>query len=106
MLGGMRPTAIAMVWCVLGWQSLFAQQQGPQSLLDPRVYDAYLGTYQLPSGRLMVVARTERRLYAYEPGSERVRGLDRVDDTTWVAGPSLLVYSAETYRLTFLNTHR
>ena len=70
--------------------------------LDPNVYDRYLGTYQLPSGQALVVARTERRLYFYQPGSEQIRGLERIDDRTWIGGPSLLVHRPEQYRLTFV----
>ena len=80
-----------------------AQQPTPPTKLDPTLFDRYLGTYEFPSGRLLVIARTERRLYAYEPGSEQIRGLERIDDRTWFAGPSLLVYEPETYRLTFLS---
>ena len=81
---------------------LRAQQPAPLPKLDPAIFDSYLGAYQLSPSRLIVIARSERRLYAYEPGSERIRGLERVDDTTWVAGPTLLVYKPESYRLTFL----
>jgi pimeloyl-ACP methyl ester carboxylesterase len=79
-----------------------AQQPAPDAKLDPAIFDPYLGTYQLPSGRFLIVGRTERRLYAYEPESGRLRGLERVDDRTWVAGPSLLIFAPEVYRLTFV----
>lgn len=97
--------ALAFV-CSLTWGSSSLAQQAPLPALDPRTFDSYLGTYQLPSGRLIVIARTERRLYAYEPGNERLRGLDRVDDLTWVAGPTVLVYKPEIYRLTFVKNGR
>lgn len=90
--------------CSLICSRAFAQQPAPLPKLDAGTFDAYLGTYELPSGRKIVVARTERRLYAYEPGSERIRGLQRVDDLTWVAGPSFLVFAPEIYRLTFLKS--
>lgn len=99
--GALVRLAVAFVCSLSLATSLLAQQPAPLPLLPPS-FDSYLGTYQLPSGRLIVIARTERRLYAYEPGSERLRGLDRVDDVTWVAGPTLLVYKPEVYRLTFL----
>lgn len=80
-----------------------AQQAPADVRLDPAVADPLLGTYRFPDGRLLVIARTERRLYAYEPGTGRIRGVERVDDHTWVAGPSLLVSSPELYRLVFRN---
>jgi pimeloyl-ACP methyl ester carboxylesterase len=86
--------------------AMLAQQPAPLPKLDAVTFDPYLGTYELPSGRLLVIARTERRLYAYEPGSERIRGLERVDDRTWIAGPGLLVYTPENYRLTFLKNEK
>ncbi|HYC58338.1 MAG TPA: hypothetical protein VEK79_02115 [Thermoanaerobaculia bacterium] len=79
--------------------------QDPPPKLDPAAFDRYLG-YEFPSGRLIVIARTERRLYAYASGSEMPRGLERVDDRTWTAGPSLLVFQPETYRLTFVANDR
>lgn len=75
--------------------------QIPETKLDPALVDPYLGSYGFPDGRLLVIGRTERRLYAYEPGSGRLRGLQRIDDRTWVAGPTLLVFAPEVYRLTF-----
>lgn len=95
---------VAIVCSLTCSHAILAQQPTPLPKLDPKTFDAYLGTYQLSSGRMIVIGRTERRLYAYEPGNERIRGLDRVDDRTWVAGPTLLVYTPETYRLTFLKT--
>jgi pimeloyl-ACP methyl ester carboxylesterase len=87
--------------CFFVAAAVFAQQPAPPPKLDPAIFDRYLGTYQLSSGRLLVIARTERRLYAYEPGSERLRGLERIDDRTWVAGPALLQFAPESYRVVF-----
>ena len=95
------PGAAVSIGLLILSPALFAQQPGPDAKLDPAVFDSYLGTYQFPSGRLLVIARTERRLYAYEPGRGRLRGLERIDDRTWVAGPSLQVFAPEVYRLTF-----
>src|SRR4051812_24086535 len=95
---------VALICFVTSSVSTIAQQPAPLATLDPRIFDSYLGSYQLPAGRLVVIARSERRLYAYEPGNERFKGLDRVDDSTWTAGPSLLVYKPESYRLTFHKT--
>ena len=97
-----RITLIALILsCVSAAVTQAQQTEAPN--LDPAIFDQYLGTYEFPSGRLIVIARTERRLYAYEPGSERIRGLERVDDRTWFAGPSLLEFSPENYRITFLD---
>lgn len=69
--------------------------------LDPKIYDPYLGTYELPSGELIAIGRTERRLYLHEPKSGRIRGLQLKSGHTWVAGPSLLVYSPAESELSF-----
>ena len=94
--------AITFVISLVCSGAVHAQQPSPPPKLDPETFDPYLGAYEFPSGRLMIIARTDRRLYAYEPGSERLRGLERVDDRNWSAGPTLLVYTPETYHLTFL----
>jgi hypothetical protein len=93
------PRAVVPIGILSLSPALFAQEPAPDAKLDPVVFDSYLGTYQFPSGRLLVIARTERRLHAYEPDNGRMRGLERVDDRTWVAGPSLLVFDPEVYRL-------
>ncbi|MGQ0639390.1 MAG: alpha/beta hydrolase family protein [Gemmatimonadaceae bacterium] len=98
--------AIAVSFALVVCGQLVAQQPAPDPKLDPATFDSCLGSYELPSGRIIVIARTERRLYAYEPGSERLRGLERVDDATWVAGPTLLVYTPASYRLTFIKDAR
>lgn len=102
MLKALMRFAIACAYSLIWSCAILAQPAEPPPKLDPKIFDSYLGTYEFPSGRLMVIARTERRLYAYEPGSERLRGLERIDDRTWVGGPTLLVFTPEIYRLTFL----
>jgi hypothetical protein len=99
---GRLTRGIACIGIVSFTTVVFGQQSGPDTKLDPAVFDRLLGTYQFPSGRELVMARTERRLYAYEPHSGRLRGLEQVDDRTWRAGPSLLVYTPELYRITFV----
>lgn len=76
-------------------------QQPPPAKLDPKAYDPYLGTYRLASNELIVIGRTERRLYLYEPRTGRIRGLDLLSETTFRAGPSLLVFSPEELQIEF-----
>ncbi|HEX8176528.1 MAG TPA: alpha/beta fold hydrolase [Pyrinomonadaceae bacterium] len=83
-----------------------AAQQPTFKPLDPKIYEPYLGTYQLSSGELIVIGRSVRRLYYYEPHTGRARGLNpqsesSAEETTWSAGPSLLVYSPKTFQITF-----
>jgi hypothetical protein len=96
------PRLLACVCLFTVTAVLFGQQQASDAKLDPNVFDRFLGAYQFPSGHLLVVGRTERRLYVYEPQSGHLRGLERIDDRTWVADPSLLVFAPEVYRLTFV----
>ena len=76
-------------------------QPAPDPKLDPNIYDPFLGAYQLTSGDLITIGRTERRLYYFEPRSGQIRGLQPDSETTWSAGPSLLVYSPVELQLTF-----
>jgi pimeloyl-ACP methyl ester carboxylesterase len=84
-----------------------AGQQPPTfKQLDPKIYEAYLGTYQLNSGELIVIGRSVRRLMFYEPATGRIRGLSpqsesSLAEVTWSAGPSLLVFSPATFQITF-----
>src|SRR5258708_26991381 len=52
----------------------FAQNAATQNL-DPKVFDSFLGTYRFPSGELIVIGRSQRRLYSYFPSSGVARGL-------------------------------
>lgn len=75
-------------------------------LLDGQTYDRILGSYRFPSGGLIVIGRSSRALYYYEPGTRRVRAMERsaaasVLKEEWVAGPSLLVYAPVESRVTF-----
>lgn len=83
-----------------------AQQSGDAVPFEPKIYDQYLGSYQLPSGDLIVIGRTLRRLYYYAPRTGEARGLDRGTDLTtesrWSAGPSLLVFSPVEFTVTFI----
>ena len=88
-----------------------AAQQTPVKKLDPKIYEPYLGTYQLSSGELIVIGRSVRRLHYYEPHTGRARGLKPLSETspaesTWSAGPSLLVYTPTTFQITFTKNNK
>jgi alpha/beta superfamily hydrolase len=85
-------------------------QQPADDKLDPNVYDSYLGAYQLRSGKLVIIGRSQRRLYYYEPASGLARGLEKDRDlkaeTKWVAGPSFLVFSPVEFEVTFVTNNK
>ena len=91
--------SMALVTITVGQQPTFKR-------LDPKIYEPYLGTYQLSSGELIVIGRTVRRLVSYEPRTGRIRGLSPLSETspaetTWSAGPSLSVFSPIIFQITF-----
>ncbi|HVG34125.1 MAG TPA: alpha/beta fold hydrolase [Pyrinomonadaceae bacterium] len=92
---------LALLFCSSSSMICRAQQPAPLPKLDPKVYDPYLGAYQLPSDELIVIGRTERRLYLHEPRTGRVRGLELVSGTSFRAGPSLLIFSPAELQITF-----
>jgi uncharacterized protein len=101
---------LAIIGQVLLWSialvTASVSQQTSFKKLDPKVYEPYLGTYQLASNELIVIGRSVRRLFFYEPRTGRARGLNPLSETSlaethWSAGPSLLVYSPTTFRITF-----
>ncbi len=93
------------LFCLYSFATPSAAQQ-TETKLDPKTYDPYLGTYQLTSGELISIGRTERRLYYFEPRSGLIRGLNQESQTRWSAGPSLLVYSPVELQLTFITNHK
>lgn len=73
----------------------------------PKYHSPITGTYQLVSGELIVIGRSVRRLYYYEPQTGRARALNPRSESspaelTWSAGPSLLIYSPTTIQITFI----
>jgi len=94
-------TALALLFCSSPLMICPAQQPAPLPKLDPKIYDPYLGAYQLASNELIVIGRTERRLYLHEPRTGRVRGLELVTAQTFHAGPSLLIFSPVELKITF-----
>jgi pimeloyl-ACP methyl ester carboxylesterase len=102
---GMR-RHLTIILQLLFWSSVFVlpcvAQESPPSKLNPQIYDPYLGSYRLASNDLIVIGRTERRLYSYEPRTRRVRGLNPLSETSFTAGPSLLVFSPTEFQITFV----
>src|SRR5688500_5700765 len=96
-------TALTL-WCGCSLFVPSAAQQANDPKLDPKIHDPLLGTYQLTSGDLISIGRTERRLYYFEPRSGHIRGLKPDSETTWSAGPSLLIYSPVELQLTFIRS--
>jgi uncharacterized protein len=92
----------ALLWSIVYCISPCVAQQPPLPQLDPKIYDPYLGTYKLASNELIVIGRTERRLYFYEPRTGRVRGLNQLSETSFTAGPSLLIFSPKEFQITFI----
>ncbi len=101
---------LTIIRLVLLWNIAFVNaclaQQSPPPKLDPQIYDTYLGSYRLASNDLIVIGRTERRLYFYEPRTRRVRGLNPLSETVFSAGPSLLVYSPTEFQITFIKDRK
>lgn len=97
---------VIILWCGCFLAVPCVAQQSNDAKLDPKIYDAFLGTYRLASGELISIGRTERRLYYFEPRSGHIRGLKPDSETTWSAGPSLLVYSPVESKLAFIRNGR
>lgn len=96
--------SIALVLSCVGQQPTFKK-------LDPKIYEPYLGTYQFSSGELIVIGRSVRRLFFYDPQTGRARGLIPASETspaeiTWFAGPSLAVFTPTKLRITFTKNKR
>lgn len=81
-------------------------QQSPPPKLDPKIYDQHLGTYQVAPNEFIVVGRTERRLYFYEPQTGRVRGLNQISETDFSAGQSLSIFSPTEVQITFIKNEK
>lgn len=63
--------------------------------------DDYLGVYAFADETLLIVARSERRLYVYGPGTREVRALEPESVDRFFGGPGLLTFAPVTLQLAF-----
>lgn len=61
-----------------------------EELLYPQFYDELLGDYITETNQLIVIGRSQVKLYAYFENTNEYRGLSRVNATTWTVGKSIL----------------
>ncbi len=55
-------------------------------ILYPEYYDTFLGDYQSDENQLIVIGRSQSRLYAYFENNQQYRGLKKQNTSTWTAG--------------------
>ena len=60
-----------------------------EELLYPPFYDELLGDYVTQDNQLMVVGRSQSRLYVYFENTNEFRGLNKVNATTWTVGSTI-----------------
>ena len=98
-------TILALFWSI-ALAVICNAQQSPLPLLDPKIYDQYIGDYQVASNEFIVIGRSQRRLYFYESQTGRVRGLNLISETNFSAGPSFLVFSPKEFEITFIKNKK
>lgn len=60
-----------------------------EELLDAEFYDDLLGDYMTDKNRLIVIGRSQVRLFAYFENTNEYRGLNKINATTWTAGKTI-----------------
>lgn len=60
-----------------------------EALLYAPYFDELLGTYQTLQNQIIVIGRSQVKLYAYEEGTQEYRGLTKVDANTWTKGSAV-----------------
>jgi pimeloyl-ACP methyl ester carboxylesterase len=61
-----------------------------EELLYPQYYDELLGDYVTENNQLIVIGRSQVKLYAYFENTNEYRGLGKVNATTWTVGKAIL----------------
>lgn len=59
-------------------------------LLNPTYYDELLGNYVTENNQIIVIGRSQTRLYAYFEHDFTFRGLNKMDANTWTLGESII----------------
>ncbi len=65
-----------------------------EDVLFPEFYDTLLGDYLTDENQIIVIGRSQRRLFAYFENTHEFRGLQKVDATTWTAGNTVIADSS------------
>ena len=61
-----------------------------EELLYPQFYDELLGDYITETNQLIVIGRSQVKLYAFFENTNEYRGLSKVNATTWTVGKAIL----------------
>jgi pimeloyl-ACP methyl ester carboxylesterase len=61
-----------------------------EELLYPQFYDKLLGDYVTENDQLIIIGRSQVKLYAYFENTNEYRGLSKVNATTWTVGKAIL----------------
>lgn len=59
-------------------------------ILDPAFFDPLLGNYISASKEMIVVGRSQNKLFVYFEKAMKYRGLNRVNDTIWTGGNTVI----------------
>jgi pimeloyl-ACP methyl ester carboxylesterase/ketosteroid isomerase-like protein len=60
-----------------------------EELLYPQFYDELLGDYVTEQNQLIVIGRSQIKLFAYFENTNEYRGLNKVSATTWTVGKTI-----------------
>lgn len=60
-----------------------------EELLYPQFYDELLGDYVTERNQLIVIGRSQIKLFAYFENTNEYRGLNKINATTWTAGSTI-----------------
>jgi pimeloyl-ACP methyl ester carboxylesterase/ketosteroid isomerase-like protein len=61
-----------------------------EELLYPPFYDELLGDYVTENNQIIVIGRSQTRLFAYFENTNQYRGLNKVNATTWNLGKTII----------------
>jgi pimeloyl-ACP methyl ester carboxylesterase len=93
-----------IILAILLFSSLISFGQNNQETLNPNVYDNLLGDYQTEKGDIIVIGRSQTRLYAYFENTQKYRGLRKIDSLNWTAG-NVVVSDSIIQKFVFKPTH-
>jgi len=60
-----------------------------EELLYSPFYDELLGSYQTSDNKVIVIGRSQIKLYAYYENTNEYRGLNKINATTWSSGKAI-----------------
>jgi alpha/beta superfamily hydrolase len=76
--------------CGQSLENVNASTNYKNEILNPAFFDRFLGDYMTPDKEVIVIGRSQKKLFVYFEKTRIYRGLNRINDTVWTGGNTVI----------------